>query len=316
MINEKVLEGIITNIQRFSVHDGPGIRDVIFLKGCPLRCLWCSNPESQNGYPEIAFSKDRCIGLEECGICIKSCHINAISPSQDGKVDIHTEFCTNCGECIQRCPSKAIRFYGNTMTIQEVMTIINEDRDFYSRSDGGVTVSGGEPLYQAGFACELLKNCWQHGIHTAMETTGYGKWEDLNRLCQYLNLIFYDIKQMNTDKHKEITGVGNELILENLQKISRFYPGLSVVVRTPIIPGYNDSKVNIEATVEFISKLENVIEYELLPYHAFGDPKYRQLNREYLLGALKPPTEEHMSKLNTISEKVRSKKRNTPKATQ
>ena len=303
--NSKGLVGIITNIQRFSIHDGPGIRDVIFIKGCPMRCLWCSNPESQNGHSEIAFSKERCIGYKDCGWCLALCPVSAIKPSQDEKIDINRELCSNCGECVKICPSKAIRLFGDNMTMGEVMKIIEEDSDFYWRSGGGVTVSGGEPLYQADFVCELLKICQQHAIHTAIETTGYGRWEDFAKVCQYVNLIFYDIKHMDTEKHKDFTGVGNELILANIINLSHAYPDIPIVARTPVIPTCNDSKENIEATANFLREIKSVTEYELLPYHAFGDPKYKQLGRKYSLNNLKPPSKEKMAELNKIAEKVK-----------
>ena len=303
--NSKGLVGIITNIQRFSVHDGPGIRDVVFIKGCPMRCLWCSNPESQNGHPEIAFSKDRCIGHKDCGWCLAVCPVSAIKPSEDEKVNIDRVLCSNCGECVKVCPSKAIRLYGDVMAIGDVMKIIEEDRDFYLRSEGGVTVSGGEPLYQADFVCELLRNCQERAIHTAIETTGYGSWKDLENVCQYTDLVFFDIKHMDTRKHKEFTGVSNELILENIVKLSHSYPNIPIVTRTPIIPTCNDSKENIEATASFLAEIESVTEYELLPYHAFGDPKYKQLGRKYSLSNLKPPSEEKMAELNNIAEKIK-----------
>jgi pyruvate formate lyase activating enzyme len=253
----------------------------------------------------MAFSKDRCIGYKDCGWCLALCPVSAIKVSHDGKIGIDRKLCSNCGECVKICPSKAIRLFGNDMTIDEVMKTIEEDIDFYRRSEGGVTVSGGEPLYQADFVCELLKNCQQHAVHTAIETTGYCRWEDLEKVCQYANLILYDIKHMDTKKHKDFTGVGNELVLENIKNLSHVYPDISIVARTPVIPTCNDSKENIEAIANFLNEIKSVTEYELLPYHAFGDPKYKQLGRKYSLNNLKPPSKEKMSELNNISKKVK-----------
>jgi pyruvate formate lyase activating enzyme len=300
------LAGIITNIQRFSVHDGPGIRDLIFVKGCPLKCLWCSNPETQNCHQEIAFIQDRCIGHKDCGWCLESCPVDAIHKSEDGKIELKFDLCSNCGECVEVCPSKAIRLFGNRMTLDEVVNVIEEDIGFYQRSRGGVTVSGGEPLYQADFVCELLRLCQQHAIHTAIETTGCGRWEDLEKVCPFVNIVFYDIKHMDPKKHKDFTGVDNDLILKNLVKLSQSYPDIPITARTPLIPTYNDSKENIEATAKFLMEIKSVTEYELLPYHSFGEPKYKQLGREYPLSRLNKISKETVGELEEIAQKVKS----------
>jgi len=281
--------GLVFNIQRFSVHDGPGVRDLIFMKGCPLRCQWCSNPESQNGYPEVAFNEDRCIGHDECGRCLEVCPVGAIIKSEGGKVGIDRKLCTNCGECSEVCPAKAMKVFGEYMSIDEIVGIVEEDSAFYSRSGGGVTIGGGEPLWQADFVYELLKQCRARGIHTAIETCGYADWKSMEKVCTYANLVLYDIKHIDSSKHKAGTGYGNGLILENIKRLSSCFSKTPIIARTPVITGFNDSAEVIRAIKDFLTGLSSLREYQLLPYHGFGESKYRQLGREYLFGGLKPP---------------------------
>jgi len=294
--------GFIFNIQKFSVHDGPGIRDVIFMKGCPLRCRWCCNPESQNTFAEVGYIQKRCIGVKECGFCLEKCPRNAIYVTENGLVDIDRHRCNNCGDCALVCPAKAITLFGEKVVVEDILKMVEQDSASW-RSNGGITVSGGEPLLQSEFVSSLFKECRKRGINTAIETSGYARWENIEKVCRYTDLIFYDIKHMDADKHKECTGVSNELILENLLKISSSFPQTPVIVRTPIIPGFNDTEENIDATIEFLSKVKNLKDYELLGYHAFGQPKYRQLGRQYLLEGLKPPGKDYISELN---ERVRA----------
>ena len=289
--------GLVFNIQRFSLHDGPGIRDLVFFKGCPLRCKFCDNPESQNGYPELAFNEDRCIG---CGECQKVCPVGAITLSADEKASIDRSLCTNCGLCAEVCPAKAVRLYGEYLSVEEVLDIVQEDSPFYWRSNGGVTVSGGEPTFQAAFVHELLKEAKKRFIHTAIQTCGHSSWDCLEEICIYANLVFYDLKHMDPDKHQAFTGVTNKLILANIKKLSRRFPDTPVIVRTPVVPGFNDSDENIEATIKFLSGISNVQEYRLLPYHKFGEPKYGQLDREYPLKGLKGIVQEKMDQLERI----------------
>ena len=296
--------GRVSNIQKFSLHDGPGIRDLIFFKGCPLHCLWCANPETQNYRPELSFIENRCIGCDECGLCERACPEGAIRKSAGGKIEIDRRLCTNCGECAKVCPAQSLRLLGEDMSVEDIVKVVEEDSAFHSRSGGGITISGGEPLVQAKFAAELLKECRDQGIDTAIETTGHARWEDVENVCQYANLIFYDIKHMDSSKHKAFTGVGNELILENIKRLARHFPKTPIIVRTPVVSGYNDSEDNIKATVDFLSEVKTVRRYELLPYHGFGESKYHQLGREYPLSGLKSPGKEHMAALNKIVEKL------------
>lgn len=290
--------GNVFNIQKFSVHDGPGIRDLIFLKGCPLKCKWCSNPESQNLGSEIAYIQKRCLGIEQCGYCVRVCPTDAIqADSETAFAKIDRLKCNNCGKCVDVCPPKAITFFGKLMTVDEVIKIVQQDHVSW-RSSGGITISGGELLLQADFVHDLLKECKRHGIDTAIETSGYADWTDVEKACKYANLIYYDIKSLDTERHKAFTGVNNELILDNLLKISERFPATPLIVRTPLIPGFNDSEEDINAIIEFIGRINNLTNYEIMPYHAFGEVKYLQLGRDYTLSHLKLPDKEYVEQLN------------------
>ena len=292
--------GLIFNVQKFSLHDGAGIRTLVFFKGCPRKCKWCSNPEGQSYSPELAFNTNKCIGTAECDWCMRACKLEAIREGADGKIEIDKNACDNCGECAEACPSKALELFGAYMTVDEVISVVEEDSGFYARSGGGLTLSGGEPLSQAEFAAKLLKTARARGIDTAIETTGHCAWEDLANICPHVNQIFFDIKSMDADKHKAGIGVGSERILENLRKLSKTFPEIPLTVRTPIIPGFNDSPEDIRAIVNFLSDTSRACEYELLPYHRFGEPKYRQIGKEYPLQEIEPPSQERMTILREV----------------
>lgn len=298
------LRCLLFNIQRFSVHDGQGIRTLIFTKGCPLRCRWCSNPESINPFPEISFIKERCIGTTECGRCRRICPTTAIEV-ENSKIVINRALCINCAECAKICPAKAIRTFGEFVAVDDVLKKIEEDNAFYARSGGGVTVSGGEPLLQAKFVQQLFKSAREHGLSTAIETSGHANWLAVERACEYADQIFYDIKHMDPEKHKLFTGVTNKRILENIERISNRFRDIPIIVRTPIVPEYNDTEENIEAIANFLKGIKTVKEYELLPYHGLGAPKYIQLGREYHLKDLSSPSQAHMEKLRSIAQTAR-----------
>lgn len=269
------LTGTVFDIQRFSLHDGPGIRTIVFLKGCPLSCKWCSNPESQKLKPVIMFKKNECIS---CGRCITACKIRAISPDYPGLVN--RELCTGCGECANACPTGALVLKGKTMSVQQVILELKKDATTYRRSGGGITLSGGEPLVQHEFASVLLQACKAQGWHTAMETTGVGTAEAVEAVIPYVDTVLLDIKHMDTTQHQAHAGIGNEIAIENAPRISRIS---QTVVRVPVIPGFNCSEEDIRAIAEFSKTLTSVRTIHLLPYHSFGENKYELMGREYEL---------------------------------
>ena len=278
--------GYVFNIQRYSVHDGPGIRTTVFLKGCPLDCRWCSNPESQDFAPELAYNDNKCIGIQDCSWCKQACKFDAIRDSENGKVTIDREACQKCFQCVAVCPSKALHTFGSVMTVADVLKTVEADSIFYARSGGGLTLSGGEPLAQGEFAYEIIKEAKKRRVDATIETCGFVDWSQLERVAPYLKIILFDLKSMNDDKHKEFTGVSNQLILENFVKLRNSFPNLHILVRTPVIPGFNDTDDDIAAIVNFIKDMPNV-SYEILPYHRMGQQKYTYLSREYRLQDVK-----------------------------
>ncbi len=281
------ITGTIFNIQRFSVQDGPGIRTTVFLKGCPLKCVWCSNPESQASQPEVAHRDSLCIG---CGACLKVCDRGAtrlISGDGAAKVEIDREKCVTCGKCIEACPAGARKIDGQRMTVDEVLAEIRRDIDFYSRSGGGVTASGGEPLSQADFVTELFRQCHRIGIHTTLETCGYAKRPVLEKVLSETDLVLYDLKLFDSRVHRKFTKKSNTLILSNAKVIAE--KGIPVRFRIPLIPGMNDSEENLGAIARFVREIDPGLPVDLLPYHRFGEGKYKMLDREYLLSDLRTP---------------------------
>jgi pyruvate formate lyase activating enzyme len=269
------VKGLISDIQKFSLHDGPGIRTLIFMKGCPIKCLWCSNPETQRHHEEITFLQNHCMG---CGDCVSICPVAAIDP---GTFEINRDRCDNCGKCGDVCPANAKNRVGRWVTVDELIKKVESDRIFYRNSGGGVTVSGGEPSFQYGFVSRFLKACQEININTAIETCGYAKWEHVEAIVRFSDLVFFDIKHMDAGIHRELTGKSNTLILQNIVNTTAIAP---VTIRIPVIPGYNDSKENITETVNFVRRLKNITKIELLPYHSLGAVKYEGLGRIYPLG--------------------------------
>lgn len=301
--NNQVAKGCVFNIQHYSVHDGPGIRTIVFLKGCPLSCRWCSNPESQKLNPEVAYNPNKCIGWAECFRCGSVCPSQAVRQEASGKISLDRQACTDCFACVDACPPKALHLFGAMMSVDEVMKAVERDSAFYSRSEGGLTISGGEPLVQAEFTVALLKEAKRRRINTAMETCGAVEWERLQEACRHLNFLLYDIKSVDPQKHKEFTGADNALIMENLRKIRQTFPQLEVLVRTPLIPGFNDTEAEIAAIVGFVNELH--VGYELLPYHRMGQSKYQFLDREYPMGEVKL-AEERAKELTEYAKQRRS----------
>ncbi|MEG6523807.1 (2S)-3-sulfopropanediol dehydratase activating enzyme [Desulfotomaculum sp. 1211_IL3151] len=297
---DKSKYGYIFNIQRYSVHDGPGIRTIVFLKGCPLKCQWCANPESQLLQPELAFNNNKCIGTKDCQYCFKVCAQGAIK-EKENKIMVDREACNHCGECAEACPAKALTMYGNLKSVQEVLDMVEQDGNFYSRSGGGITLSGGEPILQSDFAIGLLKEAKRRRINTAIETCGYADWTKLEEVCQYVDTLLFDIKSMDAVKHKQYTGVSNDIILDNFKKLCEEFPGKSILVRTPVIPGFNDTEADILAIINFIKGNPNV-KYELLAYHRLGEQKYSYIGKEYLLHGVTPLQEERILALKKLAK--------------
>jgi len=276
--------GVITNIQVYSLHDGPGVRTLVFLKGCPLRCDWCCNPECERPDLEVEFYKSKCI---QCGACLKACPQEAVNPDLklESGFKIDKNRCNECGDCVRTCPVEALKLVGKVVSADEVMEKVRKDKYFYLTSRGGLTISGGEPLYQFEFTRELLRRAHEENIDTAIETCGYAPWKRYEQIQPYLNLILYDIKHMDPAKHKQTTGVSNRLILSNLKKLSQ--SGVPLVIRLPLIPEFNLDHDNITQTAEFVSNLANVTEVNLMPFHQLGKDKYYRLCRDYSLQNLK-----------------------------
>ena len=269
------VSGTVFNIQHYSIHDGPGIRTNVFFKGCPLRCLWCSNPESQQPVPQLMFRADHCTG---CGACISVCPVSAIS-FRDRIVQNDRTLCTGCGACVEVCPNEAREIVGALTTAGAVFDEVAQDTLFYAE-DGGVTLTGGEMLAQPVFASAILRLCRQAKIHTAIETCGFADWNVLADVLQYTDLVLYDLKEMDPIRHKEYTGVDNKRILENL-KLANDRMDCEIWVRVPIIPGYNDDKENLLATAHFVKdNLQKCTQVHLLPFHRLGEGKYEQLEKE------------------------------------
>lgn len=291
------MKGIVFDIQKYCIHDGPGIRTVIFMKGCPLKCLWCANPESQKKELQFAFFKDKCIGD---GSCIRSCNTRALRFEKNGPVR-EPDKCTFCRACERACYAKAIRCYGKEMEIKEIVEECMKDQTFYEKSGGGITLSGGEPFFQYEAALALLKSFHQQHIHTAVETTGFCTKEKLEKALPFIDLFLYDLKVINDNKHIGFTGVSNCCILENIRYLSA--AGKKVIIRIPIIPGYNDSPEDIQQMISFIAGLPQRHNIHLLPYHRLGAFKYEALGRSYQMGDLMPPMQEEMETIKRQFEK-------------
>jgi pyruvate formate lyase activating enzyme len=277
--------GIVFDIKRFATGDGPGIRALVFLKGCPLCCLWCANPESQRVEPEIMYHRSRCVG---CGRCVDACPVSAIRSDDRYGLVTDPDACTACGRCVDSCVYGARETIGQTMTITELMRVVRRDRRFYDNSGGGVTISGGEPLSQCQFTRELLRACKAGGIHTAIETCGSVGWSCFASILPLVDLIFFDLKHVDSSRHQEDTGVSNERILENLARLAETRANVELIVRIPFVPGHNGDVASMTQIFEWLAKQQGVQQVEIMPYHRLGTAKYAGVGRPYRLHGLEP----------------------------
>ena len=276
------------DLKRFAVHDGPGIRTTLFLKGCPLRCLWCHNPEGISGKPQLAVYSQKCI---QCGECVRICPQQALTPT-NAAPRWNQKLCVGCGKCVGVCLGDALHLYGRRISVSEAFRLLTEDRAFYA--PGGATLSGGEPLLQADACRELLRMLKEEGIHTAIDTCGAVPWDAFEKVLPFADMFLYDLKHMDSDAHRRLTGLGNENVLENLSRLSD--AGAQIEIRMPIIPGMNDGDEEIEKAGRFLSTL-HVQRVVLLPYHAMAGSKYQSLGMQYSMDDTPTPTAERMAEL-------------------
>lgn len=294
----------VFNIQTYCIHDGPGIRTTVFLKGCPLRCLWCANPESNEFYPQLMTYSSKCTA---CGRCLPACPNQAISvffpknPEDKPYAVTDRTLCTNCGKCIDACPSEAREIAGKDMTVEEVIEEVLKDKLFLTTSGGGMTISGGEALAHADFSATLFQAAHENGLHTAIETCSFASRNVIDKVFPHVDLGLLDIKHMNSDIHKKLTGVPNEQILDNIKHVHNDLH-IPVIIRIPTIPGYNADEANIAATAQFVrDELGTDVAIHLLPYHQLGESKTESLG-ESVFDTIPVPDNDFMENLKQIVE--------------
>lgn len=290
------MKGIIFDIKKYAIHDGPGIRTTVFFKGCPLDCWWCHNPEGLTPSIQIAYRKERCIG---CGQCVESCPEKALTLTREGVASDPSK-CTRCGTCAETCPADARELLGREVGVEEVMQEIEKDTLFYDESGGGVTFSGGEPLMQPDLLMGLLRACGDLDIHRTVDTTGCADADLLIAVAKETDLFLYDLKIMSDEAHRKYTGISNSLILANLETLAR--QGVHITVRMPVIPGINTGDGNLSLLASFLSDLPGVNDIHLLPYHCAAKGKYRKLDLTYRLDDLAPPSQEVMT---SVAERLK-----------
>ena len=290
------LRGTVFNIQRYSIDDGPGVRSTVFFKGCPLTCLWCSNPESQSPQPEISWRYTSC---KQCGKCVETCPEKAISHT-DGDVRVAGGLCKRCGKCVDACIHDALNMSGKLMTVDEVFKVVKRDFDYYEASGGGVTASGGEILMQAGFVAELFKRCREEEIGTCADTSGFGEPDAFSRILEFSDIVLFDLKHMDIDEHVRACGQSNGLILDNLELAYR--SKAQVIVRVPLIPEYNTSDEVLYAIAGAVKEKANGSPVNIMPYHRYGANKYRMLGRDYPLEGLRELTQQEKDRAKGVFE--------------
>ena len=289
-----MVKAMVFNIQRFSTEDGPGIRTTVFFKGCPLRCFWCSNPESQKEFSEVSHRARLCT---QCGKCVEVCESGAISLVLP-HIKIKRNLCTNCGKCVEVCPFGALSMMGKLMTVEEILEEVLRDSDFYKQSRGGVTAGGGEALMQGEFMAQFMERCQQEGLHTCLDTCGYGDTKALRRILRHTDLVLFDIKLFDSRIHKRFTGVSNKLILHNALEVDA--SGVPQIIRIPVIPSINGSEQSMRDIADFVKDLRHKTPVELLSYHRLGLSKYDSLDRRYKLKDEKVPSQEYIRQVQGI----------------
>ena len=287
------MEGIVFDIQHYAVYDGPGIRTLVFLKGCPLSCLWCQNPESQELKPEISYFKEKCV---KCGLCVEACPNNAIKLTDDGVVR-DKDLCLLCAKCVEACPNEVMQQIGKPMPVDEVVSIAERDKPFYETSGGGITISGGEPTLQSKFLLGLLKSFKQKGIHTAIETCGFFKEDLIESLANLVDLFLFDIKHLDPNEHKKYTNVSNEKILNNFARIHSKVGNKRIIARIPIIPGVNTDLKTIEDIVTFLKNINYSGSVHLMPYNKMAKTKYEKVGKGHLYKDMGDLTEEKLEEI-------------------
>ncbi len=282
-------KAVIFDIQRYSVHDGPGIRTLVFFKGCPLRCRWCQNPESIDRRPEVAFSESKCIG---CGECAKVCPNGAIVFEKGKRVD--RNLCDRCEKCAEICYAEALTILGKEYDVQSLMEVVERDRPFYEQSGGGVTVSGGEPTVQFDFLLDFLRAAKQAGLNTVLETCGAFAWSKFEELLPYLDVIYFDLKVAEREEHKRLTGIDNERILANARKLAD--SDKDVVFRVPLVPEMTATDANVAGLIRLLKELEQE-EVHLLPYHKMGESKLDRIDSAQEPLGIEPMSEERIAEI-------------------
>lgn len=284
--------GLISNIQKYSTKDGPGIRDTVFFKGCPLGCLWCSNPELIRSIPDLLYSRNKCI---QCGSCIRECHQQALVFNHDREVQIDRDRCDACGDCVDVCPEGALELIGYLISVDELVGELLKDKIFYQTSHGGVTFSGGEPLWQAGFIAQVASRLKKNNIQLALDTAGDVAWCRFEEVLEYIDLVLYDIKTFDRNQHIHWTGRDNDLILANARLLAEHK--IPIHVRLVLIPGFNDTWTELNDRMQVVLQLGNVQQVDLIPYHRYGQGKYDRLGLDYPLEGLREYNDERIAEI-------------------
>ncbi|WP_117233049.1 glycyl-radical enzyme activating protein [Vibrio maerlii] len=289
------MHGIVFDIQKFSVNDGPGVRTAVFLKGCQMKCVWCHNPESLSVKPQLSFSKDKCVGCRECEkVCPKGVH----SFDEQGTHNVNFEDCDACGLCVDACIHNALKVYGKEQSVDDVFAEVMKDKIYFDKSGGGVTLSGGEALKQFDFSLALAKKCKENGLHVCIETNGASKPDHYRQIAPYVDLFLFDYKATGEKTHKELTGLSRDFVQQNLALLNEI--DAQVILRCPIIPGYNLSEEHLAAIAELSCSMPNIQKVEVLPYHNFGKGKAEEIGREYAVDAEVPEGEQIAAWLDKI----------------